>query len=219
LRHPPLWRAVRSESPAIARACRAPHVSCGRSGVPGASFLDRDHGERATHGSDGDRAASTARARRGATPRLPRRGLPMVRATRRTDRPPTQCPMSRRPGGLAMTNSSPWFHPLRLIGARVGRRVRPARLGSVRDRRYVESQSPRQTLAYRARVRSSCGGRAGTFGSSSGAQKHCFTRRDRNPSESGSEGTRPVESPMLRRWAWCSASLAGDRVYARTASS
>ena len=42
------------------------------------------------------------------------------------------------------------IHPLRSIGARLGRRVSDARLGSVRARRYAESQSPRQTLAYRA---------------------------------------------------------------------
>ena len=40
--------------------------------------------------------------------------------------------------------------PLRSICARLCRRVSAARLGSVKARRYAESQSPRQTLAYRA---------------------------------------------------------------------
>ena len=42
------------------------------------------------------------------------------------------------------------IYPPCSIGAGLGRRVRPAVLGRVRARRYAESQSPRQTLAYRA---------------------------------------------------------------------
>jgi hypothetical protein len=42
------------------------------------------------------------------------------------------------------------IHPLRSIGAGFGCRVSPARLVSVRGRRYAKSKSPRQTLAYRA---------------------------------------------------------------------